>query len=265
LAGRNDPCIIPGMIELSAISKSYSNAGDAAVTNLSLIVAEQEFIVLIGPSGCGKTTTLNMLNRLVEPDCGTIRLGGRDIRELDPVQLRRGIGYVFQEAGLFTNMSVSQNIAITPRRLGWTKEDITRRVAALLDLIRMPDFANREVRQLSGGQRQRVALARALAARPSVILLDEPFGALDPLTRDEISEEYRRIHKELGLTTIMVTHDMTEALLLADRIVVMRDGAVIQTDTPYDLVTRPVDDFVARLIETPKRRAAILAVALGMT
>jgi osmoprotectant transport system ATP-binding protein len=253
------------MIELSAISKSYANAGVAAVTNLSLIVAEHEFLVLIGPSGCGKTTTLNMLNRLVEPDCGTIRLSGRDIRDLNPVQLRRGIGYVFQEAGLFTNMSVSQNIAITLRLLGWTKEDITHRVAQLLDLIRMPDFSNREVRQLSGGQRQRVALARALAARPSVILLDEPFGALDPLTRDEIAEEYRRIHKELGLTTIMVTHDMTEALLLADRIVVMRDGALVQTDTPYDLVTRPVDDFVARLIETPKRRAAILAVALGMT
>jgi osmoprotectant transport system ATP-binding protein len=255
----------PSMIELSAISKSYADAGVAAVTNLSLTVAEREFVVLIGPSGCGKTTTLNMLNRLVEPDCGTIRLSGRDIRELDPVKLRRGIGYVFQEAGLFSNMSVSGNIAITPQLSGWTQEEITHRVAELLAMIRMPDFANRDVRQLSGGQRQRVALARALAARPSVILLDEPFGALDPLTRDEIAEEYRRIHKELGLTTIMVTHDMTEALLLADRVVVMRDGSAVQIDKPHDLVTRPVDDFVARLIETPKRRAAILAFALGTT
>jgi osmoprotectant transport system ATP-binding protein len=253
---------VTDMIELSAVSKTYPQAAAPSVKDVTLSVAEHEFLALIGPSGCGKTTTLNMLNRLVEPDSGSIRIDGRDIATADPVQLRRGIGYVFQEAGLFPHMTVAQNIAITPRLLGWSETDRAQRVEELLALVRLSGFANRDVRQLSGGQRQRVALARALAARPAIMLLDEPFGALDPLTRDDIAQEYRRIHDQLHLTTVMVTHDMTEALLLADRIGVMRTGTLVQVGTPQALLAHPADDFVTELVETPKRRAAQLAAAL---
>jgi osmoprotectant transport system ATP-binding protein len=253
------------VIEILDVSKNYAGAPAPSVRGLSLTVADGEFLALIGPSGCGKTTTLNMLNRLVEADQGTIRIGGRDIRGEDPVRLRRGIGYVFQEAGLFPHMSVAENIAITPRLLGWPGAEIAARVGELLDLVRLnrEQFAGRLPAQLSGGQRQRVALARALAARPSLMLLDEPFGALDPLTRDDVAQDYRRIHDMLGLTTVMVTHDMTEALLLADRIAVMRAGSLVQTGTPRELMTRPADDFVAQMIATPRRRADRLAAAMA--
>jgi osmoprotectant transport system ATP-binding protein len=233
------------------------------VRGLSFEIASGEFLVLIGPSGCGKTTTLNMINRLVEPSAGRIEIEGLPPATSDPAILRRHIGYVFQEAGLFPHMTVAENIAITPRLLGWPRSDIAARVTELLALVRLDDaLAARQPRELSGGQRQRVALARALAARPRIMLLDEPFGALDPLTRDEIAEDYRRIHERLGLTTVMVTHDMTEALLLADRIGVMRAGSLVQIGTPRQLLDAPADDFVARLIDTPKRRAQRLAEAL---
>ena len=195
-------------------------------------------------------------------DAGTIRIDGRDIRDEDPVALRRRIGYAFQEAGLFPHMTVAENIAITPRLLGWNVTDQKARVDELLKLIRLPDIANRFPRELSGGQRQRVALAHALAARPKILLLDEPFGALDPLTRDEIADDYRRIHDELHLTTVMVTHDMTEALLLGDRIAVMRDGSIAQIGTQQELMAKPADDFVARMLATPQRRAQRLAAAM---
>jgi osmoprotectant transport system ATP-binding protein len=250
------------MIALSDLSKTWPGSATASVTGVSLEVAAREFLVLVGPSGCGKTTTLNMLNRLIEPDRGSIRIDGADIRKIEPFALRRRIGYAFQEGGLFPHMTVAQNIAITPRLLGWTARDIAARVEELLALVQMPGFSGREVRHLSGGQRQRVALARALAARPRIMLLDEPFGALDPLIRDEIAEEYSRIHNVLGLTTVMVTHDMTEALMLADRIAVMRAGALVHVATPRTIVAHPADDFVARLMETPKRRAGRLAALL---
>ncbi len=226
-------------------------------------MAAREFLALIGPSGCGKTTTLGLINRLVEPTEGTVRIGGRDIAASDPAALRRGIGYVFQEAGLFPHLTVSGNIAVTPRLLGWSPAEIQSRVTELLDLVRLDParFAGRMPHELSGGQRQRVALARALAARPPILLLDEPFGALDPLTRDEVARDVRRIHGELGLTTVMVTHDMTEALLLADRIAVMRDGRLVQVGTPRELVAHPADAFVSTMLETPRRRAA----AVGRT
>jgi osmoprotectant transport system ATP-binding protein len=251
------------VIEFSEVSKTYAASNGPSVTNLSLTIGDGVFQILAGPSGCGKTTTLNMLNRLIERDAGTIRIDGRDIRDEDPVALRRRIGYAFQEAGLFPHMTVAENIAITPRLLGWNTSEQRARVDELLTLIRLPDIARRFPRELSGGQRQRVALARALAARPKILLLDEPFGALDPLTRDEIADDYRRIHDELHLTTVMVTHDMTEALLLGDRIAVMRNGSIAQIGTPKELMANPADDFVARMIATPQRRAKRLAAAMG--
>ena len=255
------------MIKLANITKAYEGAAQPSVSSLSLEVGRGEFLVLIGPSGCGKTTLLNMINRLVEPSSGSMEIAGAGSLDQDPVTLRRGIGYVFQEAGLFPHMTVAQNIAVTPRLLGWLEGDIAARVTELLALVRLSDtaFAARLPRELSGGQRQRVALARALAARPVVMLLDEPFGALDPLTRDEISDDYRRIHDELGLTTVMVTHDMSEALLLGDRIGVMRDGKLLQIGTPQELLEAPADDFVAQMLDTPKRRARRLAELLPRT
>lgn len=252
------------MIEIEDVSKAY--AGSDGVSSLTLRVQRGEFLVLIGPSGSGKTTTLNMVNRLVEPDRGVIRIEGKDIRDSDPVQLRRGIGYVFQEAGLFPHLSVAENIAITPRLLGWNETAIQARVEELLALVQLDPtgFRDRRPQGLSGGQRQRVALARALAAKPHILLLDEPFGALDPVTRELVAADVRQIHQSLGLTTLMVTHDMTEALLLADRIAVMRQGTLVQTGTPHELVSHPADPFVAQLIETPRRRAQALAKTLAL-
>ncbi|MDB5735948.1 MAG: transporter-like protein, partial [Alphaproteobacteria bacterium] len=256
---------LPRVIEILDVSKRYAAGAHAALHGLSLAIAEGEFLALIGPSGCGKTTTLGLINRLVEPSQGTVRIGGRDIAASDPAALRRGIGYVFQEAGLFPHLTVAGNIAVTPRLLGWDPALTLSRVMELLALVKLdPErFADRMPHELSGGQRQRVALARALAARPPILLLDEPFGALDPLTRDEVAQDVKRIHGELGLTTVMVTHDMTEALLLADRIAVMRDGHLVQLGTPRELVAHPADDFVSSMLETPRRRAAALAAALA--
>jgi osmoprotectant transport system ATP-binding protein len=235
------------------------------VTRLSFAVTAGEFLVLAGPSGCGKTTTLGMINRLIEPDSGRIEIEGQDSHALPPAILRRHIGYVFQEAGLFPHMTVAGNIGVTPRLLGWPPAEIAARVAELLALVRLePElFAHRFPAELSGGQRQRVALARALAARPKIMLLDEPFGALDPLTRDEIADDYRRLHETLGLTSVMVTHDMTEALLLADRIAVMRGGKLVQIGSRAELLAHPADEFVAAMIDTPRRRQARLTAALG--
>ena len=253
------------MIEIVNLSKAYAGSGAQAIQGLSLSVAPGEFLVLIGPSGSGKTTTLNMVNRLVEPDGGEIRIDGRNILDGDPVELRRGIGYVFQEAGLFPHMTVAENIAITPFLLGWEETRIEARVHELLALVRLEEgaFGRRLPAELSGGQRQRVALARALAARPNILLLDEPFGALDPVTREAVAADVRDIHQRLGLTTLMVTHDMTEALLLADRIAVMQAGHLVQVASPRELVAHPADAFVAELMETPRRQARALAGALS--
>ena len=252
------------MIKIVDVTKLYPGTAAPSVRGLSLEIDGGDFLVLIGPSGCGKTTTLGMINRLVEPSAGRVEIEGLPPAASDPVILRRHIGYVFQEAGLFPHMTVAENIAITPRLLGWPKAETQARVSELLALVRLAQagFALRLPRELSGGQRQRVALARALAARPAIMLLDEPFGALDPLTRDEIAEDYRRIHETLGLTTVMVTHDMTEALLLADRIGVMREGRLVQIGTPQQLLNAPRDDFVAMMVDTPRRRAHRLAEAL---
>jgi osmoprotectant transport system ATP-binding protein len=253
------------LIEILNLSKAYAGSGAQAVSGFNLSVPDGEFLVLIGPSGSGKTTTLNMVNRLVEADGGEIRIEGHNVLDADPVMLRRGIGYVFQEAGLFPHMTVAENIAVTPRLLGWDKARIDARVHELLAMVRLEEgeFGGRFPQELSGGQRQRVALARALAVRPHILLLDEPFGALDPVTREAVAADVREIHQKLGLTTLMVTHDMTEALLMADRIAVMRDGHLVQVGTPRELVAHPASDFVAQLIETPRRRARALAETLN--
>jgi osmoprotectant transport system ATP-binding protein len=233
------------------------------VRGVNLRVGDGEFLVLFGESGSGKTTTLNMINRLVEPSEGRVLIDGADVRTGDPAALRRKIGFVFQEIGLFPHMTVAENIAITPRLLHWPAAEIDARVRELLELVQL-DFAAVAARfpaQLSG-QRQRIGVARALAARPKIMLMDEPFGALDALIRDELAAEYRAIHDKLGLTTILVTHDMTEAFLLAGRIAVMRDGELLQVATPKELAARPANDFVRRMIEIPRHRAEKLAKAM---
>ncbi|MBU6299059.1 MAG: ABC transporter ATP-binding protein [Alphaproteobacteria bacterium] len=255
------------MIEFDNVSKRYGPDGNPVLHQLSLKIARCELMVLIGESGCGKTTTLNMINRLSEPSAGTVRVDGQDTQLADPVTLRRHIGYVFQGIGLFPHMTVAENIAITPRLLGWTPQERAGRIEELLSLVRL-DAArhrNRFPAELSGGQRQRVGLARALAARPKIMLMDEPFGALDPVTRDDLSDDYRNIHDELGLTTVLVTHDMTEAFLMADRVAVMRGGEIVQVGSPSDLIDAPADDLVKAMIESPRRRARKLAAALAGT
>lgn len=254
------------MIQLESLTKQYGVRAPV-VRDVNLRVADGEFLVLIGESGSGKTTTLNMINRLAEPTRGRVLIGGEDIRMADAVSVRRQMGFVFQEVGLFPHMTVAENIGITPRLLGWPAGDVDTRVRELLVLVQLGNagIAGRFPAQLSGGQRQRVGLARALAARPKIMLMDEPFGALDALIRDELAADYRAIHDKLGLTTILVTHDMTEAFLLADRVAVMRDGGLLQVATPKELAAAPVNDFVRTLIEIPRRRAEQLAKAMQST
>ncbi|HEX2561968.1 ATP-binding cassette domain-containing protein, partial [Phenylobacterium sp.] len=214
------------MIQVEGVSRRYGAV--AALDAVSLSVAAGEFVALIGGSGSGKTTLLKTLNRLVTPDAGAVRVQGVAAEGLAPHELRRRIGYVFQEIGLFPHLTVAENIAITPRLLGWGEPRRAARVAELLELAALPpEVAGRRPSELSGGQRQRVGVARALAAEPAIMLMDEPFGALDPLTRDALGADYRALHERLGLTTLMVTHDIAEAVLLADRIVVLKAGRII--------------------------------------
>jgi osmoprotectant transport system ATP-binding protein len=250
------------MIELRRVSKIYGPTN--AVDDVSFTVVRGEFLAIIGESGSGKTTTLNMINRLIELSSGQIFIEAADIAMADPVTLRRQIGFVFQEIGLFPHLSVAENIAITPRLFGWPRQDIDKRITELLALVRLDrgEIGERMPAQISGGQQQRVGLARALAARPHIMLMDEPFGALDPLIRDELATDYRAIHDKLGLTTVLVTHDMTEALLLADRIAVMRDGKLLQIASTQELLSRPANDYVRSLIDMPRRRAMRLADAM---
>ena len=252
----------PPLISLQRVSRRFG--GDTpAVDAVSFEVAEGALVALVGASGSGKTTTLKCINRLVEPDAGEILVEGRRNDAVDAPTLRRGIGYVFQNIGLFPHMTVAENIAVTPRLLGWAPADIAARVRELLDLTALPQaYAGRFPDALSGGQRQRVGVVRALAARPRIVLMDEPFGALDPLTRDALGLAYRDLHDKLGLTTLMVTHDMQEALLLADRIVVMRAGQVVAHDTPAALLAGHPDPEVAALVAAPRRQAERLHALL---
>jgi osmoprotectant transport system ATP-binding protein len=224
---------------------------------VSLQVREREFLAIVGPSGSGKTTLLRLVNRLIDPTGGTVRVEGDDVQSIDAVTLRRRIGYVFQGVGLFPHMTVAENIAITPKLLGWDEARMAARVDALLELVHLDRSKHRDrlPAQLSGGERQRVGVARALAAEPKIMLMDEPFGALDPLTRDALGDDVRRLHNELGLTTVMITHDMLEALLLADRIAVIRGGRIVADGTPQALMNGEQDAYVRELMATPRRQA----------
>jgi osmoprotectant transport system ATP-binding protein len=251
----------PPAIALTDIVKRYG--GHAALDGVSLSVPAGQFVALVGASGSGKTTLLKTINRLVAPDAGQVVLDGEDAGAAAPHILRRRVGYVFQEVGLFPHMTVAENIAITPKLLGWETGRIAARVSELLGLVDLPrDLAARLPSQLSGGQRQRVGVARALAAEPRVLLMDEPFGALDPVTRDALGRDVRALHERLSLTTVMVTHDMAEAILLADRIVVMKDGTIIAQGTPAQLA-HDADRDVAALMDAPRRQAERLREKLG--
>ena len=239
------------VIQLQDVSKAYG--GERIVDRVNLEVASGELLVLLGRSGSGKTTILKMINRLLVPTSGDILVNGVSVSGQDPVRLRRQIGYVFQESALFPHLTVADNIGLVPGLLEWSGAETSRRVAELLEMVRLPAdrFGARRPDQLSAGQRQRVALARALAGRPRVLLMDEPFAALDPVTRSQMQLEFKRLRQELETTTLLVTHDVVEAFLLADRIGVLDRGRLVQVAPPEVLIADPAEDSVGRLLSTP--------------
>jgi osmoprotectant transport system ATP-binding protein len=249
------------VIALENVSKVYPHAALPAVANANLVVESGAVLALVGESGSGKTTTLKLINRLVEPTSGRITIDGADVRTIDPIALRRSIGYAFQGIGLFPHLTAAENIAIVPQLLRWSPENIRARVDELLDLVGLApgEYRDRYPSMLSGGQRQRVGLARALAGRAKVLLMDEPFGALDPITRDELQIEFKRLQRALDLTVVIVTHDVTEALLLADTIAVMKEGRVLVQDTPSAMLAAPGHDYVRKLMAMPRRQAGRVA------
>lgn len=241
-------------IEFNNVSKKFNIAGYNAVDNVSLTIEEGEFITILGSSGCGKTTLLKMINRLYEPSGGTITLFGEDIKDVDVVKLRRRIGYVIQQVGLFPHMTIAENIATVPKLLKWDKEKIDVRVDELLTLVGLDpkEFKKRYPSELSGGQQQRIGLARALAVDPKIMLLDEPFGAIDAINRMNLQNELLRIHGGLKKTFIFVTHDINEAFKLGTRVIIMNNGRISQFDTPKNIVKNPADDFVESLITSAR-------------
>ena len=245
------------MIEATDLRKSYGNT--TVVKGINLSVAAGELLVLLGASGSGKTTTLKMLNRLIEPTSGIVHVAGINTTSTSPYELRRQIGFVFQQSALFPHMTVRDNIGITPTLLHWADDRIASRIDELMNLVELsPQLDSRFPYELSGGQQQRVGVARALAAGPQVMLLDEPFGSLDALTRERLQESFLRIHKSLSLTTILVTHDMTEALTMGDRIGVLRDGVLLQVARARELLSHPKDSYVEQLMDAPRRQAAVI-------
>ncbi len=239
-------------IDARGVVVRYPDTDRNAVDDVTLGVAPGEFVVLLGPSGCGKSTFMRTINRLVIPASGTIAVDGRDVRERTPEELRRGIGYVIQAIGLFPHLTIGKNIAVVPELLGWEKPRIAARVDELLALIRLDPqrYRDRLPRELSGGEQQRVGVARALAAEPRVLLMDEPFGAVDAIVRLALQDETLRIHRALGTTILFVTHDVDEALRIADRIVVMRDGKIEQSDPPLKILAKPATPYVEELLDT---------------
>lgn len=244
------------ILRVDQLSKVY-DGGVRAVDLVSFEVDAGELVALVGESGCGKTTTLKTINRLLEPSSGRILIDGEDIADGDPVALRRRIGWVMQGDGLFPHLTVGENIAVAPKLLNWDAGRIAERVEAMLELVQLdPEtFRDRRPAALSGGQRQRVGVARALASGPKLLLLDEPFGALDPITRDALRRDFAALQAQLGFAAVMVTHDMAEALLMADRIAVMHDGRVLQYDTPAALLRSPAEPRVERMLESPLKEA----------
>jgi osmoprotectant transport system ATP-binding protein len=242
---------VAARIVFDHVTKRYPGRPTPAVDDLDLTVPAGEICVLVGPSGGGKTTAMKMVNRLIDITEGDIRIGDQSVGDRDVTELRRGIGYVIQQTGLFPHMTVAENVATVPRLLGWDRRRIETRVDELLDLVDLPaaDYRSRYAAQLSGGERQRVGLARALAADPPVMLMDEPFGALDPITRTRLQHELLRIHREVPKTVIFVTHDIDEAILIGDRIAILRPGGrLAQYDAPEAILSRPADEFVADFV-----------------
>lgn len=236
------------MVKLNNVTKKYD--GITVVDNLNLEIEQGKFVVFIGPSGCGKTTTLKMINRLIEPTSGQIYINDENIISVNPVLLRRNIGYVIQQIGLFPNMTIGQNIEVVPKLLGWPVDKRRKRTKELLNMVSMDpeQYIDRYPYELSGGQQQRIGVLRALAVEPPLVLMDEPFGALDPITRESLQNEIKKLQQKLNKTVVFVTHDMDEAIKLADVIVIMKDGKIVQADSPEHLLSKPTNDFVAEFI-----------------
>jgi osmoprotectant transport system ATP-binding protein len=258
---------VNAVLTLDRVSKRYPN-GQVAVHDLTLTVGDGETCILVGPSGCGKTTTLRMINRLIEPSGGRILLDGEDVTDLDPVRLRLRMGYVIQQVGLFPHMTVAENVATVPNLLGWDRDRTRRRVAELLDLVGLPPdrFARRYPHQLSGGQRQRVGVARALGADPPVLLMDEPFGAIDRVTRDRLQNEFLRIQAQMRKIVVFVTHDIDEAVKMGDRIAILKEGGVLQQyDTPARVLAEPATPFVAEFLgpDRGQKRLSVVRIDPG--
>lgn len=258
------PSDISPTLRLVGLGKRYEKADHWAVRKIDLTIRRGALVVILGESGSGKTTLLKMINRLITPTRGQVFVHGQDAAAQNPVHLRRGIGYAFQGIGLFPHLTIQQNIGITPKLLGWPDDKIAKRVDELLEQVSLDPQQHRSrlPNELSGGQRQRVGVARALAARPEVLLMDEPFGALDPLTRDALQREFRALHDRLGLTTVMVSHDITEALLMGDEIVVMYQGQMQQHGTPSDLLNQPATEYVRDLMMMPRAQAQRVEVLM---
>ncbi len=252
-------------IEFTGVVKHFPNMPRPAVDHVSFTVPAGQTLALVGPSGCGKTTSLKMINRLIEPSAGTILVNGRNILSVPVLELRRSLGYVIQHIGLFPHMTVAENIAVVPQLLGWKRARIEARIDELLHQVGLPpaEFRRRKPRQLSGGQQQRVGVARALAADPPILLMDEPFGALDPITRANLQREIVEIQRALKKAVVIVTHDMDEAVKLGDRIAVMRDGRLAQLGTPQELLAHPADGFVADLLGRDRLLKLMQTVGVG--
>jgi len=248
--GRGDAMTDPAAIAFRNVVKRYPGRDEPAVEGLTFEVAPGEICVLIGPSGCGKTTALKMVNRLISISDGDITINGESVRSLELTQLRRGIGYVFQQIGLFPHMTVESNIGSVPRLLGWPKTRIRERASELLELVGLEPEGDltRYPGEFSGGQQQRIGVARAMAADPDIMLMDEPFGAIDPIARDRLQNDFLRLHRQVRKTVIFVTHDIDEALKMGDKIAIMRDGQLVQLATADDLLASPADEFVARFV-----------------
>ena len=255
-------------IRFENVFLKFPGASEPSVNGCTCEIESGQLVVILGPSGCGKTTLLKMVNRLYEPTSGTIYLDGTDIRKLQATKLRQQIGYVIQQSGLFPHMTVAENIAVVPKLLGWSRMQYQPRIDELLTLIELPplDYRNRYPSQLSGGQQQRVGLARALAGNPKVMLMDEPFGAVDAITRETLQNEILRLQQQLKKTILFVSHDVEEALRLADKIMILQQGQIVQFDTPFNILTQPANSFVSNLIGSDDlvRQLSLLGVEIAM-